>query len=114
MGRISTNFSEVQALVNSNNFGQPRRFTVGLDNNRLSMLIAIVERHLSINLSDQDVFINVVGGIKVLETSIDLAIIAAILSSLYNKPIPQDWVILGEVGLSGEIRPGTLRLRALK
>ena len=96
---------EVQALVNSNNFGQPRRLTVGLDNNRLSMLIAIIERHLSINLSDQDVFINVVGGIKVLETSIDLAIIAAILSSLYNKPIPQDWVILGEVGLSGEIRP---------
>lgn len=96
---------EVQALVNTNNFGQPRRLTVGLDNNRLSMLIAIIERHLSINLSDQDVFINVVGGIKVLETSIDLAIIAAILSSLYNKPIPQDWVILGEVGLSGEIRP---------
>ena len=96
---------EVQALVNSNNFGQPRRLTVGLDSNRLTMLIAIIERHLSINLSDQDVFINVVGGIKVVETSIDLAIIAVILSSLYNKPIPQDWVILGEVGLSGEIRP---------
>lgn len=96
---------EVQALVNDNGFGQPRRHAVGIDQNRLVMLIAIMQRHLGIQLNDSDVFINVVGGIRIAETGIDLAIIAAILSSLYNKAIPHDWIIMGEVGLSGEVRP---------
>ena len=97
--------AEVQALVNDNGFGQPRRLAVGMDPNRLAMLIAILQRHLGISLADKDVFLNIVGGIKVNETSIDLAIIAVILSSLYNKSIAKDWIIMGEVGLSGEIRP---------
>lgn len=96
---------EVQALVNDNGFGQPRRHAVGIDQNRLIMLIAIMQRHLGVQLNDSDVFINVVGGIRITETGIDLAIMAAIISSLYNKPISQDWIIMGEVGLSGEIRP---------
>ncbi|WP_119343763.1 DNA repair protein RadA [Facilibium subflavum] len=97
--------AEIQALVNENGFGQPRRLAVGLDPNRLAMLLAVMQRHLSVNLNDYDVFMNIVGGIKVTETSVDLAIIAVILSSLYNKPIAKDCIILGEVGLSGEIRP---------
>ncbi|MFZ9034493.1 MAG: DNA repair protein RadA [Francisellaceae bacterium] len=97
--------AEVQALVNDNGFGQPRRLAVGIDQNRLAMLIAVLQRHLGIQLGDKDVFTNVVGGVKVSETGIDLALIAAILSSLYDKPIPKDWIIMGEVGLSGEIRP---------
>ncbi len=92
-------------MVNENGYGQPRRLAVGLDPNRLAMLLAVLQRHLAVQLADFDVFINVVGGIKVNETSIDLAIIAVILSSLYSKPIAKDWIILGEVGLSGEIRP---------
>jgi len=96
---------EVQALVSENGYGQPRRLALGLDPNRVSMLLAIMQRHLSVQLGNYDVFINIVGGIKVNETSIDLAIIAVILSSLYNRPIAKDWIIVGEVGLSGEIRP---------
>ncbi|MDA0911726.1 MAG: DNA repair protein RadA [Proteobacteria bacterium] len=95
---------EVQALVSENGYAQPKRLALGLDPNRLAMLLAIMQRHLSVQLSDHDVFINIVGGIKVNEPSIDLAIIAVILSSLYNRPIAKDWIILGEVGLSGEIR----------
>ena len=97
--------AEIQALVHDSHFAPPKRLAVGLDPNRLSMLLAIIGRHLSVSLGESDVFINVVGGIKVSETSIDLAIIAVILSSFYNRPIAKDWIILGEVGLSGEIRP---------
>ncbi len=96
---------EIQALVNDNSYSQPKRLAVGLDPNRLAMLLAIIQRHLSIQLGESDVFLNVVGGIKISETSTDLAIIAVIVSSLYNKPIPKSWIIQGEVGLSGEIRP---------
>lgn len=96
---------EVQALVDTSYLGNPRRVSVGLEQNRLSMLLAILHRHAGINTSDQDVFINVVGGIKITETAADLATILAVISSLKNKPIPQDLFVFGEVGLAGEIRP---------
>lgn len=105
---------EIQALVDSNSFGHPRRVAVGVDQNRLSMLLAILHRHGGIQAGDQDVFINVVGGVKVLETSADLAVILATVSSLRNRALPQDLVVFGEVGLSGEVRPvqsGQERLR---
>ncbi|QBG35451.1 DNA repair protein RadA [Litorilituus sediminis] len=96
---------EIQALVDHSALGNPRRVAVGADQNRLSMLLAILHRHGGLQLSDQDVFVNVVGGVKVTETSIDLALILALVSSFKNNALPQDLVIFGEVGLSGEIRP---------
>jgi len=96
---------EVQALVDESPLGNPRRVCVGLDQNRLAMLLAVLHRHGGITCSDQDVFINVVGGVKLSETGADLAILAAVLSSLRNKAIASDWIIFGEVGLTGEIRP---------
>ena len=96
---------EVQALVDDSPLGNPRRVSVGLDQNRLAMLLAILHRHGGITCGDQDVFINVVGGVKLSETGADLAVLAAVISSLRNKPIPRDWILFGEVGLTGEIRP---------
>ncbi len=96
---------EVQALVDESHLANPRRVTVGLDHNRLAMLLAVLHRHAGIITYDQDVFMNVVGGVRVLETAIDLAIILAAVSSLKNRPLPSDLVVFGEVGLSGEIRP---------
>jgi len=96
---------EVQALVDDSPLGNPRRVSVGLEQNRLAMLLAILHRHGGITCSDQDVFINVVGGVKLSETGADLAVLAAVLSSLRDKPIPRDLIIFGEVGLTGEIRP---------
>lgn len=105
---------EVQALVDESHLGNPRRVTVGLEQNRLSMLLAVLNRHGMVPTHDQDVFVNVVGGMKVSETAADLALLAAIISSLKNKPLPEKLIIFGEVGLSGEIRPvqsGQERLR---
>lgn len=105
---------ELQALVDNSHLGNPRRVSVGLDTNRLSMLLAILHRHGGLMLGDQDVFVNVVGGVKITETSADLALLFALVSSFRDRIIPTDWVILGEVGLSGEIRPvpsGQERLR---
>jgi|TARA_B110000977_G_scaffold168166_1_gene217205 DNA repair protein RadA/Sms len=105
---------ELQALVDDSHLGNPRRVTVGLDHNRLSMLLAVLHRHGGIAVGDQDVFVNVVGGVKVLETSADLALILSVISSFRDKALPQDLVVFGEVGLSGEIRPvanGQERLR---
>ena len=96
---------EIQALVDHSALGNPRRVAVGADQNRLSMLLAILNRHGGLQLNDQDVFVNVVGGIKVTETSIDLALILALVSSFKDNALSQDLVIFGEVGLSGEIRP---------
>jgi len=96
---------EIQALVDSNAMGMPRRVTVGLDHNRLAMLLAVLHRHGGLMLGDQDVFVNVVGGVKVMETSADLALLLAIVSSFRDQILPPDWVVFGEVGLSGEIRP---------
>ena len=96
---------ELQALVDDNAYGQPRRLAVGVDHHRLALLLAVLHKHGGIVVSDQDVFVNVVGGVKVSETSADLAILLAIVSSLRDMPLPQDLIVFGEVGLSGEIRP---------
>ena len=96
---------EVQALVDQTHSSQPRRVTVGLEQNRLSLLLAVLHRHAGVVTWDQDVFVNVVGGVKLTETAADLAILAAILSSLRNRPLAEDLVVFGEVGLTGEIRP---------
>lgn len=105
---------EVQALVDASHLANPRRVTVGLDHNRLSMLLAVLHRHGGIATYDQDVFVNVVGGLRISETGVDLALLLAVLSSLRNQPLPQELIVFGEVGLSGEIRPvpsGQERLR---
>lgn len=96
---------EFQALVDGATMGHPRRVAVGLDVNRLNMMLAILNRHGGVFTGDQDVFINVVGGVRVNETAADLASVLAILSSLKDKPLPTDWVVFGEIGLNGEVRP---------
>ncbi|MCL6270444.1 DNA repair protein RadA [Sansalvadorimonas sp. 2012CJ34-2] len=96
---------EIQALVVESQLGNPRRVTVGMDQNRLAMLLAVLTRHGGIFTSDQDVFLNVVGGVRITETSADLAGLLAIVSSLRDNPLPQDMIAFGEVGLAGEIRP---------
>ncbi|MDC2964682.1 DNA repair protein RadA, partial [Gammaproteobacteria bacterium] len=96
---------EIQALVDESVLGQARRVVVGLEQNRLAMLLAILNRHGGLQVSDQDVFVNAVGGIRISETSSDLALLASVISSYRNWILPQDLVIFGEVGLSGEIRP---------
>ena len=96
---------EIQALVDSSPMGNPRRVAVGLEQNRLAMLLAILHRHGGLYMADQDVFVNVVGGVKVSETSADLSLLLAIVSSFKDKPLPRDLVAFGEVGLAGEIRP---------
>ena len=95
---------EIQALVDQAN-GPAKRVSVGLDQNRLSLQLAILHKHGGIATFDQDVFVNVVGGIKVSETASDLVVMMAIASSLRDKVIPKDWIAFGEVGLSGEVRP---------
>lgn len=96
---------EIQALVDDNAYGQPRRLAVGIDHQRLALLLAVLHKHGGIVVSDQDVFVNVVGGVKVVETSADLALLLAVVSSLRDMPLPEDLIVFGEVGLSGEIRP---------
>tara|TARA_R110001599_G_scaffold351822_1_gene584772 strand:+ start:104927 stop:106315 length:1389 start_codon:yes stop_codon:yes gene_type:complete len=96
---------EIQALVDDSALGNPRRVAVGLEQNRLAMLLAVLHRHGGLQVGDQDVFANVVGGVKVLETSADLALLLAIVSSYRDRVLPRDMVVFGEVGLSGEIRP---------
>ena len=96
---------EAQALVDSSVLGNPRRVAVGFEQNRLAMLLAVLHRHGGLEVGDQDVFVNAVGGIRVAETSSDLALLLAIISSFRNKPLPRDMICFGEVGLSGEIRP---------
>ncbi|MCD6056185.1 MAG: repair protein RadA [Gammaproteobacteria bacterium] len=96
---------EVQALVDTSHLSNPRRVTIGLEQNRLAMLLAVLHRHGGVATYDQDVFVNVVGGVKVFETASDLALLLAILSSLRNRPLSHELVVFGEVGLAGEIRP---------
>jgi len=96
---------EIQSLVDESHGETPRRIALGLEQNRLAMLLAVLHRHGRVATYNQDVFINVVGGIKVNETSADLALLMAIVSSMENFSLPQDLVIFGEVGLTGEIRP---------
>jgi len=96
---------EIQALVDESHLANPRRITVGLEQNRLSMLLAVLHRHGGIPSYNQDVFVNAVGGVKITETAADLTLLLAIISSLKNHPLPSDLIVFGEVGLAGEIRP---------
>lgn len=96
---------EIQALVTESQYGNPRRLAVGLDQNRLAMLLAVLTRHAGVFTVNDEIYINAVGGIKVTETASDLAIIVGIVSSLKDKIIPHDIVFFGEIGLNGEIRP---------
>jgi|TARA_R110002126_G_scaffold187410_1_gene336016 DNA repair protein RadA/Sms len=96
---------DIQALVNESHGSQSRRVIAGLENNRMAILLAVLDRHGGVVTYDQDVFINVVGGIKVADTGSDLALIAAVVSSLRDRVFDRDTVIFGEVGLAGEIRP---------
>ncbi len=105
---------EVQALVAPSSLSNPRRVAVGIDPNRLALLLAVMNRHAGIQIGDQDVFINVAGGIRITETASDLAIALALKSSLREKPLPSGLVAFGEIGLAGELRPvynGEERLR---
>lgn len=96
---------EVQALVDESHLGNPRRVTTGLEHNRLAMLLAVLHRHGGVVTHDQDVFANVVGGVRVTETGADLAVVLAVISSLRNRILAQDLIVFGEIGLAGEIRP---------
>jgi DNA repair protein RadA/Sms len=105
---------EIQALVDEAHSPNARRLGVGLEQNRLAMLLAVLHRHAGIACFDQDVFVNAVGGVKITEPGADLAVLLAIVSSLKNKPLPEKMVVFGEVGLAGEVRPvqrGLERLR---
>ncbi len=105
---------EIQALVDETHAPQPKRLTVGLEQNRLGMLLAVLHRHAGVACFDQDVFINAVGGVRINEPAADLAMLLAIVSSLRNRPLPEKLVVFGEVGLAGEVRPvarGQERLR---
>ncbi len=104
---------ELQALVDYSQTPNPKRIAVGMEHNRLAMLLAVLHRHGNVQMNDQDVFVNVVGGIRVNETGADLALLLALLSSFRNQTLPKDLIVFGEVGLSGEIRPvnnGTERI----
>ncbi len=96
---------EIQALVDEAHVSNPRRLSVGLEQNRLAMLLAVLHRHAGIPCFDQDVFVNAVGGVKITEPGADLAVLLAIVSSLKNKSLSRKMVVFGEVGLAGEVRP---------
>ncbi len=105
---------ELQALVDSSHAPNPRRLTVGLEQNRLAMLLAVLHRHADIAVFDQDVFVNAVGGVKIDEPAADLPVLLAIVSSLKGKPLPEKMVAFGEVGLVGEVRPVQRGMERLK
>jgi len=105
---------EIQALVDATHAPNPRRLTVGLEQNRLAMLLAVLHRHAGIVCFDQDVFVNAVGGVRISEPAADLAVLLAIVSSLRNKPLPAKLIAFGEIGLAGEIRPAPRGQERLK
>ncbi|WP_118179143.1 DNA repair protein RadA [Paraburkholderia phosphatilytica] len=105
---------EIQALVDTANVPNPRRLAVGLEQNRLALLLAVLHRHAGIACFDQDVFLNAVGGVKITEPAADLAVLLAIHSSMRNKPLPKGLIVFGEVGLAGEIRPSPRGQERLK
>ena len=96
---------EAQALVDTSHANSARRVCLGLEQNRLSMLLAVMHRHASIAMFDQDVYVNVVGGVRISETAADLPVLLAALSSFRSRPLPSDLVVFGEIGLAGEVRP---------
>jgi DNA repair protein RadA/Sms len=95
---------EIQGLVSRSAFGMVRQKTQGFDPNRLGLLAAVLEKRLGLNLADKDIFVNVAGGVKVMDPAADLGVSLAVASALLDKVVPRDTVILGEVGLSGEVR----------
>ncbi|MDY0011301.1 MAG: DNA repair protein RadA [Rhodocyclaceae bacterium] len=105
---------EIQALVDPSHSPSPRRLSVGLEQNRLAMLLAVLHRHAGVVCFDQDVFVNAVGGVKIAEPAADLAVVLAMVSSLRNRPLPAGLVVFGEVGLAGEIRPAPRGQERLK
>ncbi len=105
---------QVQALTSKTYFGYPQRRAVGFDTNRLQLLIAVLSKRLGLNLGDQDIHLNIVGGFKINEPAVDLAVCAAIISGYKNIALPRDQVIFGEVGLNGEVRPISHADRRLK
>lgn len=105
---------EIQALVDTAHVPNPRRLSVGLEQQRLAMLLAVLHRHAGIACFDQDVFVNAVGGVRIAEPAADLAVLLAIVSSLRSKPLPKGLVTFGEVGLAGEIRPAPRGQERLK
>ena len=104
---------ELQALVAYTKFGYPKRTATGMDLARLQMLVAVVGRHAGVNLDNYDIYINSIGGLKIRQTSIDLAVCAALISARSGQALPERWVFIGEVGLSGEVRPVRHLERAL-
>ena len=96
---------ELQALVDVSLYGNPRRLSLGTDSGRLSMLLSVLHRHAEFSLSDQDVFVNVVGGVKIEDTSSDVPLCLALISSYKSKPIDKGTIAFGEIGLTGEVRP---------
>lgn len=95
---------EIQGLASSSNLGTPRRTVLGLDQNRVSLLVAVMEKKLGMHLTGLDIFMNVAGGVKITEPSVDMAIVTAIASSFLDRPVPDGVAVLGEVGLTGEVR----------
>ena len=95
---------EIQALVSTSTYGNARRMTSGLDQSRLSLLLAVIEKRAGLNLVADDVFVNVAGGIGVDEPAADLGIVAAVASSVRNRPVKPSTAVFGEVGLAGEVR----------
>lgn len=95
---------EIQSLVTPTNFGVPRRAATGLDPNRLALLVAVLEKKMGMPLGEQDIFVNAAGGLKIVETAVDLGVVTAIASSFYERPVPQEMAVFGEVGLAGEVR----------
>jgi DNA repair protein RadA/Sms len=95
----------VQALAAKASYGAPQRVSTGLDHKRLALLLAVLEKRAGIPFGQLDVFLNVVGGLRLAETSGDLAVAAALASSVYDRPVPADAVFIGELGLGGEVRP---------
>ncbi len=95
---------EIQALVGPSPFGVPRRTTIGIEHNRISLLVAVMGKRMGLEMGDQDIFVNVAGGLRVDEPAADLAVVAALVSSFLDRPVARDMVIFGEVGLAGEVR----------
>ena len=95
---------ELQALVTGSSFGTPRRTTMGIDHNRVSLLVAVLEKKVGLSLLAQDIFVNVAGGVRLNEPAVDLGVMAALASSHLNKPVPARTILFGEVGLAGEVR----------
>lgn len=104
---------EIQALTSPTNFGNPRRLSAGIDYSRLLIIIAVLEKKVGINLSNQDIYLNITGGLKVDDPSVDLAVAAAIVSSYRELPLPAHTVVMGEIGLTGELRPVGQTVRRL-